>query len=62
MVSLVLSTTTQQNKKETMSITNVNPEATNQQIINFVETLMTFSTNSLTSINKVTKEEVYNNG
>ncbi len=62
MVSLVLSTTRRNNKKETMSITHVNPEATNQQIIQFIETLMMFSASSLNSINKVTKEEVYNNG
>lgn len=61
-ISLVLSTRTTTNKSESMSITNINSEATNAQIVQFVEKLMAFSYNRLGSISKVTKEEVYNNG
>jgi len=62
MVSLVLSTKDTSNKTESMSVTNINPQATNAQIIEFTNKLMAFSTNSLQTISKVTKEEVYRNG
>lgn len=62
-ISLVLSTKTVGNDKtESMSITNINPQATNQTIVTFVDKIMEFSTNYLTSISKVTKEEVFRNG
>ncbi len=62
-ISLVLSTKTAGNSKsESMSVTNINAQATNAQIVEFVNMLMALSTNRLVSISKVTKEEVYNNG
>ncbi len=60
-VSLVLSTRSG-GKKESMSVTHINPQATNAQVIEFANKLMALSTNSLVTISKVTKEEVYNNG
>ncbi len=61
-VNLVLSTTDTQRKKETISITNVNSTATNTQIMDLVDMLMAMTTNNLTSVSKVTKEEVFRNG
>lgn len=62
MLSIVLSTRDGSNKKESVSITYLNPEATNSQIIEFAQLLMGFSDNVLLNVNKVTKEEVYKNG
>ncbi len=61
-VNLVLSTTDTQRKKETISVTNVNSTATNTQIMDLVDMLMAMTTNNLTSVSKVTKEEVFRNG
>lgn len=60
-ISLVLSTKSLEDKTESMSVSDINPQATNQQIIDFADMLMGFSTNSLMKVSKVTKEEVYNN-
>lgn len=60
-ISLVLSTKSLEDKTESMSVSDINPQATNQQIIDFSSMLMEFSTNRLLKVSKVTKEEVYNN-
>lgn len=60
-VSVVVSSVNTNGKKESMSFSDINPESTNSNIYDFATMLLGFSTNYLSSVSKVTKEEVYSN-
>lgn len=55
-VSISLSTSSQNGKKETMNFTYVNPQATNEQITTFANMIIGLSTNTLLTTTKITKE------
>lgn len=57
-VSLVISSTDQSSKKNTNTVTNLNPEATNAQIKQLAQKLIAFTTDTYVGASKVTKESV----
>lgn len=56
--SLTLEQMTSTNTKKSRSITNINPDATNQQLINLATSLNALTTNTLKGINRVDKTEI----
>lgn len=57
-ISLVISSTDTSEKKNTTTVTNINPEATNAQIKQLAQKLIAFTTDTYVGVTKVTKEEV----
>lgn len=56
--SLTMEQMTSTNTKKTRSITNINPDATDQQLVNLATTLNALTTNTLKGINRVDKTEI----
>lgn len=56
--SITMETSTTAGKKSTRSITDVNPDATNADIKNFVTGLNALTTNTLESVNRVDKTKI----
>lgn len=56
--SITMETSTTAGKKSTRSITNVNPDATNSEIKNFVTGLNELTTNTLESVNRIDKTTI----
>lgn len=56
--SITLSQQVSSDTKKTRSITNINPEATNQQLISLATALNALTTNTLNGINRVDKTEI----
>ena len=57
-ISLVIQSTDDSDKKQTNTITNINPEATNEQIKTFAQKIIALTTDSYQGVTKVTKESV----
>lgn len=57
-ISLVITSTDTLEKKNTTTVTNINPEATNAQIKQLAQKLIAFTTDTYVGLTKVTKEEV----
>lgn len=57
-ISLVIQSTDTSSKKNTTTVTNINPEATNAQIKQLAQKLIAFTTDTYIGVTKVTKEEV----
>jgi len=57
-ISLVIQSTDGSDKKQTNTITNINPEATNEQIKMFAQKIIALTTDSYQGVTKVTKESV----
>ena len=57
-ISIVIQSTDTSAKKNTTTVTNINPEATNAQIKQLAQKLISFTTDAYVSVTKVTKEEV----
>ena len=57
-ISLVIQSTDGSDKKQTNTITNINPEATNEQIQTFAQKIIALTTDSYQGVTKVTKESV----
>ena len=57
-ISLVITSTDTSEKKNTTTVTNINPEATNAQIKQLAQKLIAFTTDTYVGVTKVTKEEV----
>lgn len=56
--SVTMTYQTQSGKKATKSITYVNNEATDSQLYNLVSKLNQLTTNTLGSVNRITKKEI----
>ena len=57
-ISLVNTSTDTSAKKNTTTVTNINPEATNAQIKQLAQKLIAFTTDTYVGVMKVTKEDV----
>ena len=57
-VSLILKSRTTDDKSIQTTVPNVNPEATNAQIISLAQALNALTTNTYSGVIKVTKEEI----
>ena len=57
-ISLVIQSTDTSAKKNTTTVTNINPEATNAQIKQLAQKLIAFTTDTYVSVTKITKEDV----
>ena len=57
-ISLVITSTDTSAKKNTTTVTNINPEATNAQIKQLAQKLIAFTTDTYVGVTKVTKDEV----
>lgn len=57
-VSLILKSRTTNDKSIQTTVPNVNPEATNAQIISLAQALNALTTNTYSGVIKVTKEEI----
>lgn len=57
-ISLVISSTDNLAKKQTNTVTYINPEATNEQIRTFAQKIISLTTDTYQGVTKVTKESV----
>lgn len=57
-ISMVIQSTDTSDKKQTNTVTYINPEATNSQIRTFAQKIIALTTDTYTGVTKVTKEEV----
>ena len=57
-ISLVISSTDSSAKKQTNTVTYINPTATNEQIRTFAQKIIALTTDSYQGVTKVTKESV----
>lgn len=56
--SITLSQQVSSNTKKTRSITNINPDANNQQLVNLATALNGLTTNTLKGVNRIDKTEI----
>lgn len=56
--SLTMSTVATNGKKSTKSVTNIDPTATDTELLTFANALNNVTTNTLETVNKVTKKEL----
>ena len=56
--SITLSQQVSSDTKKTRSITNINPDASNQQLVNLATALNALTTNTLKDINRIDKTEI----
>ena len=57
-ISLVISSTDSSAKKQTNTVSYINPAATNEQIRTFAQKIIALTTDSYVGVTKVTKESV----
>lgn len=57
-VSIQITSTDQNDKKVTDKIAYVNPQATNEQLVDFAEKLLALSNNSYLATTKITEEAI----
>lgn len=57
-ISLVISSTDTSDKKQTNTVTHINPEATNAQIRQLAQMFIAFTTDTYVGASKITKESV----
>ena len=57
-ISLVISSTDNFDKKQTNTVSYINPDATNEQIRLLAQKFIAFTTDSYNGVTKVTKESV----
>ena len=57
-ISMVIQSTDTSDKKQTNTVTYINPTATNEQIRTFAQKIIALTTDSYVGVTKVTKEEV----
>ena len=57
-VTLSINTTDTSAKKQTTNVSNVNPQATNANLLQFAQMLVALTTDTYVSTSKITKESV----
>ena len=57
-ISMVIQSTDSSDKKQTNTVTYINPTATNEQIRTFAQKIIALTTDSYQGVTKVTKESV----
>ena len=57
-ISLEIETTTQNRKKNTTNISYINPQATNDKLLQFAQMLVALTTDIYVGATKITKESV----
>lgn len=57
-ISMVIQSTDNLARKQTNTVTHINPEATNAQIRTFAQKIIALTTDSYQGVTKVTKESV----
>lgn len=57
-ISLEISTTTNQGRKNTTNISYINPQATNEKLRQFAQMLVALTTDTYGGLTKITKESV----
>lgn len=57
-VSIEISTTTTNSKKNTTNVSYVNPQATNEKLRQFAQMLVALTTDTYVGVTKITKESV----
>jgi len=57
-ISMVIQSTDSSDKKQTNTVTYINPTATNEQIRTFAQKIIALTTDNYVGVTKVTKESV----
>ena len=57
-VTLSINTTDTNSKKQTINVSNINPEATNAKLLEFAYMLVALTTDTYEKATKITKESV----
>lgn len=57
-ISIVISSTDSSSKKQTNTVSYINPTATNEQIRTFAQKIIALTTDTYNGVTKVTKESV----
>lgn len=58
-VKIAISWTDTNSKKGTTNITNINPEASNNDLVDFAQMLNDLTGNTYTGTTKITEEDIY---